>query len=425
MKIVIIDTETTGVTKESDVLEIGLVYYDAVNHNSVQKIKDAPKLSILVHRKELNHCQLGALTLNAKLIEEISEYAKHIAPGADEYRVVKPTVIDDTTSKKTVICDPEYVMKVIYDWLIENDIVDLTNYGSRKFGDFSNFKSTYLNGNISVEDLKFYLQPVTLAGKNIATFDLPILVNNIPNFSDFKYRYRMIDPTILYTGASDQMLPQLQDCLNRLQINKVMPTETKHRAVDDCIDIALLLFFHFKQTRYRTYTAFKIENFQLEIIEQVTFNLDTDYQEELKAFENKHKDNLISYDLSFHKLGSLGRLQSFHTELRNLTSSLETQVLTLLGDEMTITLDTIKEDFNKEDHPILSLVKLLVENLDKFEKNFIEYHLVLHLEDTVIITRKDDHILVLGDEIDLSKVYDAILKVYQTLEKLKGKKKTD
>ena len=425
MKVVIIDTETTGVKKDSNILEIGLVYYNTETFNSISSIKNAPKLSLLIHRKELNHCQLGAIKLNSNLIKEITDLSIQIAPGADEYRVVKPTMIEVTKDNtKVMISDPEYVMNIIYYWLIENNIVDLTNYGVKKYKTVEDLKKALDSNAISFDDLKYYLQPVTFAGKNIATFDIPILLNDIPKFNEFKYRYRMIDPSILYTSSHDTTVPPLQECLNRLKIDEIIPTTTKHRAVDDCLDVAYLLYFHFKQTRYRTYVAFEIDNFKLVSKNKITLNLDSEsFEKDLEKFKEDNKGKLISYDMSFHTLGALGRLDSFHTELTHDAIPLEIQALKRFEGEIVIDSKTIIDDFKTKEKPIYNALKFINDNLDDFTKDFIKVIQVDYFADKLIIKPDETSITVLSKESNFKAILDNVLNAYSALfEKAKQEK---
>lgn len=78
----------------------------------------------------------------------------------------------------------------------------------------------------------------TLAGKNLAMFDLPFLENmgiEIP------YRHRLIDPAILYAKADDEVVPELQTCLERAGFEKTV----SHDAVEDAMDVVNLIFHKF------------------------------------------------------------------------------------------------------------------------------------------------------------------------------------
>lgn len=77
----------------------------------------------------------------------------------------------------------------------------------------------------------------TVAGKNVASFDIPFL-NNIPGFSErFHIRRRCIDPAILYMSMADETLPDLQTCLGRAGIHKTVA----HSALEDAADVVQLL----------------------------------------------------------------------------------------------------------------------------------------------------------------------------------------
>jgi len=74
---------------------------------------------------------------------------------------------------------------------------------------------------------------INVAGKNFGSFDLPFLKHQT-NFLDFvRIRHRIIDPSILCLEKSDQSVPDTQECLKRIGIEK----KIAHTAIDDAFDV--------------------------------------------------------------------------------------------------------------------------------------------------------------------------------------------
>lgn len=87
----------------------------------------------------------------------------------------------------------------------------------------------------------FITQGVTInvAGKNPAGFDIPFLLK-LPGWRNdlIKFHRRVIDPAILcFDPEKDEVLPDLQTCLNRCGIDSTV----KHTAVEDAMDIIKVL----------------------------------------------------------------------------------------------------------------------------------------------------------------------------------------
>jgi len=82
---------------------------------------------------------------------------------------------------------------------------------------------------------------ITLAGKNIGSFDVPFLSRE-PKFQNFLRKsvsHRFLDPTenfIIYD--KDEVKPSLKECRIRAGLRN---TETAHTAVQDCLDVIELV----------------------------------------------------------------------------------------------------------------------------------------------------------------------------------------
>ena len=316
MKIVGLDLETTGVDiNNGSILEIGLVGYDTEEITELSELYEAPRITILVYHKVINNANIEALTLNKDLISEIGHYANEIGSNSIENRSFA-NLISDENNHQLWLVDNEKATFVMLAWLVENDFVELTNYGNKKYSDrnelinelYSNIINSKFINEEYVNSLKYIFKGITVAGKNVATFDIPYMRNNLPYFNNtVKVKHRMIDPSIVYTTAYDNEIPNLKECISRLGIDK----ETAHRAVDDVIDVLLLLFFHFKKSRYRTYLVFDKEN-------NVISKLTTDDKKEIDSFKEKYKEYQIFTALSLHKYAVEGRLASLNKEMEDL-----------------------------------------------------------------------------------------------------------
>lgn len=80
---------------------------------------------------------------------------------------------------------------------------------------------------------------ITVAGKNVASFDMPFLRQCIPNWNThFSIKQRVLDPGILYLRPTeDQEVPDQSECLKRAGL----PSHVSHDAVDDARQVIQLL----------------------------------------------------------------------------------------------------------------------------------------------------------------------------------------
>ena len=79
------------------------------------------------------------------------------------------------------ICYPQYIPLLMMDWLKEHH----------------------------------YEGPVTVAGKNAASFDIPFLKEQYGRDYGLKFRHRVLDPTSMYVQPDDDAPPSLNTCLKR------------------------------------------------------------------------------------------------------------------------------------------------------------------------------------------------------------------
>lgn len=189
MKFLSIDIETTGLDpQKNQILEFGAVAIDT-------SYKNVPYISnfraVFIHQ-ELTGNPI-ALTMNSKLIDDIG-----------------------------------FVLKTKeFDFETQNAL-DLNDVCVRNSEEFQKYFDSWLKRIGFTERL-------TLAGKNLASFDLKFIE---AIGIKIKYRHRMIDPAILYVDwEKDETLPDLQQCLDRSGIVK----SVEHTSIADAMDVAELV----------------------------------------------------------------------------------------------------------------------------------------------------------------------------------------
>lgn len=222
MKYVSIDIETTGIDTENDqILSIGLVIEDTKKKLPIDEL---PKLHIAILRERITG-RLFSLNMNKQLIENIVNY--DTAKTSDE----KSKISKET---QTVYLKEEEVCPEIFRFLWDNGI-RYDGWEKSIVGGLNHYVGDkaypVLNSSIKV----VYLN---VAGKNFGTFDKPFL-ERLPRWKQlFKFRNRILDPTITFVDwENDEELPGLSECKVRAGLSDVVT----HNAVDDAIDVIELL----------------------------------------------------------------------------------------------------------------------------------------------------------------------------------------
>lgn len=203
MKYVSIDIETTGLDLETcQVLSIGAVIEDT---NNIKPVKELPTFHGVVLSKQLSG-QPYALNMNKDLIELMVRYQTLNTKQERD-------LLEATSGMK--FYEKDQIVEAFYKFLLEN--------GIEPDGD------------------KVH---ITAAGKNFATFDLKFL-ERLPRWKQWiRVRQRIIDPSLLYTDwKADDSLPGLGLC----KLRAGLPEEVAHDAVEDAIDVILLLRKEYNQ----------------------------------------------------------------------------------------------------------------------------------------------------------------------------------
>ena len=196
MKYVSIDIETTGLNPETcQVLSIGAVIEDTDN---IMPVKDLPTFHGVISSREISGDPY-AINMNKDLIESMVYWQT----GKDDERYD----LERLTGMK--FYEKEEIVKAFYNFLLENGFEP--------------------NGEVI---------HLTVAGKNFGTFDLKFL-ERLPRWKQYiRVRQRILDPSILYVNwKEDTSLPGLGACKKRANL----PEEVAHDAVEDAIDVILLL----------------------------------------------------------------------------------------------------------------------------------------------------------------------------------------
>jgi len=323
MKIVGLDLETTGVDVENgSILEIGLVGYDTNNVNSLNDLYSAPKLTILIYHQHLNNANIEALALNKELIAEIAELANRFG---DSYSIENRSfahLISNQDNHEVWLVDNNKATFVMLDWLVRNNLVEKTKYFDKVYNENPNafiddlrnrvINSRHMDGEL-IDSLKYMFKGITVAGKNVATFDIPYLRNNLPFFKNIvKVKHRMIDPSIVYTVASDNEVPNLYNCMKRIGFT----SDTAHRAVEDVIDVLVLIYFHFKKSPFKVLFAIDVDG---EVVAKEIF--DATDKDGMLDFKTEYNECAVLDHLQLHKLAVEGRLDAFNKEVKELQST--------------------------------------------------------------------------------------------------------
>lgn len=201
MKYVSIDTETTGLNIETcDIIEFGAVVEDT---KDIRPLDELPRFHtyILPPRKDsIFQGEPFALSMHSEIFKRIAERRKG-------YNYIEPHKLG-------------YNFR---NWLIDVNVI-------------SNSKT---------------IDPITVAGKNFASFDLQFL-KKLPDFKSLvRFHHRSLDPAILFwKPLEDSRVPNLEACLKRAGIQKPV----LHTAIEDALLVIELFrkFFSFVQKEHST-----------------------------------------------------------------------------------------------------------------------------------------------------------------------------
>ncbi|TXT66065.1 MAG: hypothetical protein BAJALOKI3v1_50065 [Promethearchaeota archaeon] len=186
MKYLSIDIETTGLDIQNhQILSYAFVLEDT---NKNIDIEDLPYVYGLVMHKEIRG-DLYAIDMNIQLIR----------------RILTCSHIEESVSKGPFSC------------IVRPDNIRETMIEQLK---------TLFDGHLP--------EAITIAGKNVQSFDLPFIRNVYP---DFPAHRRVIDPGSMYLETNDEQVPNLQECMKRAKIKG----EVSHTALADARVVVQLI----------------------------------------------------------------------------------------------------------------------------------------------------------------------------------------
>jgi oligoribonuclease len=190
MKYISIDIETTGLDPlKNDILEIGAYIEDTACSTE----RDLLPCFHVYLWKENYVGNAHALAMNKGILDQILELKKYDSP------------------------------LLVHAWQVAD-----------KFSKF-----LFEHRNLWASDNRSF----TVAGKNVAGFDIPFL-NQLPGWTnEIRLRHRVIDPAVLYFEPfRDECPPDLTTCKERANL----PVLVTHEALDDAWDVIQLIRYKYK-----------------------------------------------------------------------------------------------------------------------------------------------------------------------------------
>lgn len=219
MRYLSIDTETTGLDRERhQVLEIGAIVEDT---NNILEFEYIPKINIILHYDEFVGSAY-ALGLNSRIFDILKDYEK-IKGNAQKVLEFQREV-----GSKIVSYYDAYTYLYVF---LEN-----------------NYLTPEEEKNDKKEVIQNKWQPIhiTAAGKNVAGFDIPFLMN-LPKFREvFRFRSRCIDPGNYMVLPEDEEMPSSDLCKQRAGLGEAV----SHKALEDAWDMIQILRFGAKGKLY-------------------------------------------------------------------------------------------------------------------------------------------------------------------------------
>lgn len=216
MKYVSIDIESSGLDhKNCQILSVGAVVEDT---NNILPLDELPTFHCAVLHNRIEG-EPFAVNLNKELISRIVEYQT-----SDDKEAVEKKY-------NMLFRKEEDVVKELWKFLIRSEVIE-GNYGGHvEYDKKHDCWYPTVTSNVPVSH-------ITVAGKNVATFD-KLFLEQLPRWKQLlKIRQRIIDPTVFFTDwSNDEALPNLSTCKERAGFD----SHVSHDAVDDAKDVIRLL----------------------------------------------------------------------------------------------------------------------------------------------------------------------------------------
>lgn len=218
MKYVSIDIETTGLDhKNCQILSVGAVVEDT---NNILPLDELPTFHCAVLHNRIEG-EPFAVNLNRELISRIVEYQI-----SDDKKAVEKKY-------NMLFRKEEDVVKELWKFLIRSGVIqfDILDEEAAEYDPEHKIFYPFVSSGLKASH-------ITVAGKNLATFD-KLFLEQLPRWKQLlKIRQRIIDPTVFFTNwYNDEALPNLSTCKERAGFDPYV----SHDAVDDAKDIIRLL----------------------------------------------------------------------------------------------------------------------------------------------------------------------------------------
>jgi len=323
MKICSFDIESTHfLESEGQVIELGLVLIDTAKIRTLSDVYNTPKLRILVHNDPL-HGNYEAINMNSEVLGVINDLVKadKNLPFDQKYYNTFKNIESDDEMLTTYLVNPFNFVKAFVLWLDDNDVYEMTNASFYKQKTYDTSINMLRQSKIYPDnwqriynDCNIYHDALLMAGKNVATFDLPFLRKTIPGFdSVIKVKKRVIDPAIIFSNGKDLVPPDLSECKNRVGIKN---TTVAHTGIDDTIDINVLLYFHFRLEQ--ELSSFTVINKNNPDEYEIRVCYAHDLPVEIETY--KTDDTIVITNQKLYEMSMKNRLQIFQSAMKSINN---------------------------------------------------------------------------------------------------------
>lgn len=183
MKYVSIDIETTGLNPENcQILEFGAILEDTAKRFP---FLDLPRLKLYIKHHEI-HGEPYAIALNSSIIQNIA-----VGLISDEINVKNLNIVG--------CVEPQRITGIFELW---------------------------------IDHHWAQLGKLNVAGKNYAGFD-SLFLNKLPFWNTINFHHRVLDPGPMFVRATDESIPNLEECLKRAEC----VGHVTHTAIEDAWDV--------------------------------------------------------------------------------------------------------------------------------------------------------------------------------------------
>lgn len=205
MKYASLDLETTGLSPaQENILMLSLVVEDTDKAKDVP-VEALPHFTCYIRQKEPFQGEFFALAMNAWILDIIAGRDK-ISTAAKAYPILTAYPANKTVQGTDANGTPVTSVENLY-W-----VEQCTKFLKYHFGD----------------------KRITIAGKNVAGFDIPFMPKEIRSM----FKHKALDPATLFIDwATDKDAPGLEECKKRAGIM----TPVAHDAREDAMDVIRLL----------------------------------------------------------------------------------------------------------------------------------------------------------------------------------------